>query len=388
MLGLHTEQRQRIANEVSVLMKRPRTAANKAQIDSLIRQDEELQGGVDREFEKRAMDAFGNGFLRGKTYDKNVLQSAGHIQHRDLGVAGLGTGAASAGGVLAPVGFNRSVDAAMKFATDLFEICDVVETPTGAAISYPADDDRNSTGFQVGEGQQTPMEDVANFSQVSLVPFKYSSGMIRVSWEMMQDSGIEIDSYAGSKFGIRLGRILGSVLTNGTGSGQPHGFVTQALAAGGTVAAVGTGGNPTKLQIADFAALEASLDVIYRANARFVMHPSTLQQLRATVNSVGAPIFPGLNDSVDDHIFGYPVSKNIFLQSIQPTASSPQVTTYPIAFGDFKRYRIRRVSPSVVYRFDERFADVMQTGFMQMMRVDGNLCDGNGGAIKLLSVTF
>jgi HK97 family phage major capsid protein len=53
-----------------------------------------------------------------------------------------------------------------------------------------------------------------------------------------------------------------------------------------------------------------------------------------------------------------------------------------IAFGDFQQaYVIRQVQGVQTMRFDERFADALQVGFLAFARYDGNVDDA--GAAKL-----
>jgi HK97 family phage major capsid protein len=53
-----------------------------------------------------------------------------------------------------------------------------------------------------------------------------------------------------------------------------------------------------------------------------------------------------------------------------------------IAFGDFNAaYVIRQVTGVSVKRFDERYADALQVGFMSYARYDGTIDDANAAKV-------
>jgi HK97 family phage major capsid protein len=59
-----------------------------------------------------------------------------------------------------------------------------------------------------------------------------------------------------------------------------------------------------------------------------------------------------------------------------------------IAFGDFNAaYVIRRVQGVQVKRFDERFADQLQVGFLSFARYDGNVDDSRAAKLYQNSAT-
>jgi HK97 family phage major capsid protein len=59
-----------------------------------------------------------------------------------------------------------------------------------------------------------------------------------------------------------------------------------------------------------------------------------------------------------------------------------------IAFGDFQSaYVIRQVTGVQVKRFDERFADALQVGFLSFARYDGTVDDANAAKLYVNSAT-
>jgi HK97 family phage major capsid protein len=80
---------------------------------------------------------------------------------------------------------------------------------------------------------------------VLLGAWKYSSRLVKVSIELMQDSAFDFESFLIKAFAIRLARILVSDFTAGLGtaSQMPLGVVTSTLANGTLIAAIGSSGN-------------------------------------------------------------------------------------------------------------------------------------------------
>jgi HK97 family phage major capsid protein len=204
--------------------------------------------------------------------------------------------------------------------------------------------------------------------------------------EMCQDTGFDLEQYLAERFGFRLARVLEPLFLNGAGTTEPRGVLQDtlvgALAAGsgtnnGSGLANGCGSD-------DLSNLELSLDVAYRKNAVFQVHPNTLNALRQTKDKQGRPLFPSLDG---DRLLGYPILTNPNMDQLQVSAGSPPVTRKTVMLGDFSKYVIRRVE-SVVMRLEERFIDTGTIAYIMFQRFDGALCDGGGGAIKCLANTF
>jgi HK97 family phage major capsid protein len=142
------------------------------------------------------------------------------------------------------------------------------------------------------------------------------------------------------------------------------------------------------LGLADFATLEAAVDVAYRPNARWMCHPSTLQHLRAQPDKQGRPLFPGLQNSPDgvNRIFNREIVTNPFMDQLQAQSSSPTVTRKPLAFADLSRYTIRLRSPMVVARLEERWAEYAIVGYQNVIRLDANFTDQGACAAYIQTI--
>ena len=97
----------------------------------------------------------------------------------------------------------------------------------------------------VGEGSQVSAAE-GSVSNIIFNAYKFSTKLVKVSLELLQDSAFDIEAFLKEQFAIWLGRGLNTVFTTGTGSGQPYGVLTQATAGPTAVGSSGnTGGSET-----------------------------------------------------------------------------------------------------------------------------------------------
>ena len=180
---------------------------------------------------------------------------------------------------------------------------------------------------------------------------------------------------------MMLGVTVDTAYVAGTGTTQPTGFNAAATVA--LTAATGTGSTtslPTSgaVQGADvLIELYHSIVPQYRPRASYIMHDATVKVVRKLKDSTGQYLWqPALVAGQPDTILGRPV---------YPDPHMPQigVSTVPIAFGDFRGYFIRDVTPLRFERSDEFAFGTDLVSFRALYRTDGKLADTN--AIKTYS---
>ena len=104
----------------------------------------------------------------------------------------LSVGTNAAGGFLVPEGFaNRITDAKVAFG-GMREAATIIETESGNDLPWPKSNDgagptNPNKGVILAENTQVAEKDII-YSSVTLQAFKYSSKLIRVSIELLQDS--------------------------------------------------------------------------------------------------------------------------------------------------------------------------------------------------------
>jgi HK97 family phage major capsid protein len=246
-----------------------------------------------------------------------------------------------------------------------------LQTSTGATLAIPTNDDTANTGAIVAEEGSHASGTALTLAQVNLGAYLYSSKIVKVSWQLLQDSEIDFPSLLARKFGERLGRIQNTHLTTGTGSGQPQGVVIGA--ASGVAGATGT---TTTIPADDLFNLFHSVDIAYRANARWMMSDTAALALRKVKDGNGQYLWqPGLQMSAPDMLLGKPVV-------INNDVAVPAASAKSVLFGDFSNYYIREVKAIQVVRLEELYAANGQNGYMAFMRMDGGMVDAGQNPVK------
>lgn len=309
------------------------------------------------------------------------------------------------GGYFVPAGFVYDIEKATKFFAPLLDgsVIRIMETATGQVLPYPTSNDTNNAWTLVSEATQvsdqgttpnyptqgtTPSGQPGNVlaGHVNFNAYKGTTGLIRVSLELLQDSAFSIESFLTEAFAVRLGRGYEYYLTNGSGSNAPTGILPAISASGATpVVAVGssatdgstnTGAN--SIGYADLVNLIHSVDPTYRRGAKFMFADSTLRFLRTLLDKFGRPLWvPGVKDSEPDTICGY---QYVINQSFPTIAAS--ATT--VAFGAWQKFIARKVRDLQVLRLDERFADFGEIAYVAFSRIDSNLVDAGTHPLNVL----
>ena len=277
-------------------------------------------------------------------------------------------GTASAGGYTVPQGFHAELEKRLLFFNTLRSVAKVIQTESGNALKWPGSDDTGNTAGLTAENATRTVTDLV-YGETTLNAYTYDS-TVKVSNELLQDTGINLEAEIASQLGDRIGRAEAAAFTTGTGSGQPQGVVT------GSSAGV-TSASATAIALSDIFGLMGSLDWSYQVNAKFMMHQAIWFSVLKLVDSQGRPLFADLVNGNQPKLYGFPVIIN------NNMASSIATTNKTILFGDFEKYIIRDSSQLLIRRLDERYADENATGFMALGRRDGRVLQS--AAIKRLT---
>ena len=170
----------------------------------------------------------------------------------------------------------------------------------------------------VGEGSGATTTSDPAFDAVTLGAWKYHSGVVLVSWELLQDASMNLGAWLSSALGRRIG-------------------------------------------------LTKSVDTAYLGRASFMMSPGVAGYIRTLQDSSARFVWEAnFAGSEPDRLLGYPVTIN---PAMQATLTTDKLV---VAFGDFKSgYYIRDAGPVTFGRLDELYAVNGRVGFYAWMRSDG-----------------
>lgn len=336
------------------------------------------------------------------------MQRAGTQEQRDqlAGSQSITYTQGNVGGYFVPAGFVYDIEKATKYFCPLLDgsIVRVLETATGQVLPYPTSNDTNEAWTILGEGAQVsdqgttpnyptqgsaPSGQPGNVlaGQITFNAFKGTTGLIRVSLELLQDSAFSIESFLTEAFAVRLGRGYEYYLTNGSGTNQPLGILPAIAASGATpVVAVGSSANDgvvgntgaNSIGYADLVNLIHSVDPTYRRGAAFMFADSSLRFLRTLLDKFGRPLWVGgVKEGEPDTICGYPYVINQSFPAIAASATS-------VAFGQWSKFIARKVRDLQVLRLDERFADFGEVAYVAFSRIDSRLVDAGTHPLNVL----
>jgi HK97 family phage major capsid protein len=299
--------------------------------------------------------------------DKALLQS-NYVQGIRNAAQTLTT---SGGGYLIPTDLEKTLEVALKFYGGILGNVGVLETGSGNPIDYPTVNDTGNSGRIIGINTAVTNTALV-FGQVVFSSYIFSSDIVLLPLALLQDAVFDMNALVADRLGERLGRLLNNKLTVGSGSSEPNGIVTAAVAAGNTVTA--TTGGATSVSYNNLVDLEHAVDPLYRANAKFMFHDSTLKALKKLVDGSNRPLWqPALTASfgqgAQPMILDHPYIVNNDMPVMAANADS-------ILFGDLTKYKYRKVAGgTTIMRLTERYADLLQVGILGFLRADGQLLD-------------
>lgn len=256
------------------------------------------------------------------------------------------------------------------------QVAQVVRTNTGATLPWPKVDDTSNKGRVLAENTAA---DVLSLSMgiVNIGAFKYTSDIVKVSMELLQDSFMDLGSYLTRALGTRIGRVLNDHFTTGaTDAAQPEGFMANNSTYHNSVVA----SDVNTFTYANLNSLVHSVDPAYRDMAKFLFSDNVLSYIKSLTDTAGRPLWwPGISAGMaaaqPPTLLGYEYVINQSMNSIPSATTGPGSTTSVsrrlVAFGDFSKYVIRDVRDVEVLRLNERYAEYAQTAFLAFSRHSG-----------------
>jgi HK97 family phage major capsid protein len=290
--------------------------------------------------------------------------------------ATLGTGTDTGGGYTVPQGFYGRMIDAQKAYGGMIAASFVFDTATGNALPIPTDNDTNNAGAILGENIQVGAQDVT-FGATTMNAYVYTSKLVLVSNQLLQDSAFDLDGWLSDKLGTRIARITNTHFTTGDGASKPTGVAT-AAPLGYTAGNSTTSGETANITYDDLIEIEHSVDPAYRKAAVFMMSDAALKIVKKLKDGIGRRLWmAGLAAKEPDTINSMPYV-------INQDMAAPAASAKSVLFGDFSNYFIRRVAGIQVLRLTERYADFNQVGFLAFQRWDGQLVEAGTHPIRYL----
>ena len=305
-----------------------------------------------------------------------------HIVIRAASPLSYVTGAAGADTI--PTGFVNQLETNLKWFGGMRQSrATILRTSSGQPLPWPTQDDTSNVGELVGEDTDaTQAVTEMSFGQVNFGAWTYSSKIVKVPIQLIQDSAFDVQAFVAKALGIRLGRIQNTHFTTGDGNSKPSGLITGA-ALGVTAANTHT----TDVTYANLVDLEHSVDPAYRVGAQFMFNDTTAAYLEKLVDGNSRPLLNSSLAGIDGPVVaGQPGVVKYTIKGYEVVLNSDManlgVSGKAVAFGDMSKYVIRDVLDLLLIRFNELYMTRGQIGFLCWMRTDGHLVDANAHPVR------
>ncbi|MCW9673282.1 phage major capsid protein [Klebsiella michiganensis] len=277
------------------------------------------------------------------------------------------------GGYTVPTQMLNKIVDAMKAYGGIASVAQILNTSNGQDITWSTSDGTSEEGELLAENTAASEGDVT-FGTAVLGAKKLSSKIIRVSNELLQDSGVDIEAYLAGRIAQRIGRGEAKYLIQGTGAGTP----TQPKGLAASVTGTVNTASATAFTWKEMNALRHAVDPAYRTapQIRWAFNDKTLQVVEEMEDNQGRPLWlPSIIGGAPAIVLNVPY---VVDQGIADLGAGNKF----IYFGDFNRFIVRRVTYMTLKRLVERYAEYDQTAFLAFHRFDCVLEDT--AAIKAL----
>lgn len=279
------------------------------------------------------------------------------------------------GGALIPQDFDGVLNNALKFYGPISQEVRTRYTDDGGRplkISL-GNDTANGLTLLATEGTSSPQETDPSFQSKIVNTDTLTGGLVRVSFQEVQDSYFSLDRVIEDYFALRYGRGLEKAITLGTDSA---GTALPSQTAGGLLGAAPVGFTTATLAGGigwdDLVSTFSAIDPAYLPNGKWSMSSGTRSYLLGLKDGFGRPYFipDPANSNPFERLMGYPIVLNQALPSFN--AVTPVANQTPILFGDFKQgYLLRTESRPSILKLSERYADTLEYGYFLFTRTGG-----------------
>lgn len=243
--------------------------------------------------------------------------------------AAMQTGSDPDGGYLVPSTMSSRMITKIYETSNLRALA-TVETIGGKELEIPRDEGEFGFGGWVGE-TTAPSETATSQLGVSKIFAHEMFAEPRVTQNMLEDAGLDIEAWVANKVGEKLGRIEATAFFTGTGVNQPRGLLTYANGtANGQIEQVISGG-ATSITADAIYNLVFQLKDYYTANANFLMKRTTVRDVMKLKDGQGNYLWQmgDIRGGQPSTLLSFPVVR----AEDMPTVAASSLS---IAFGDFR----------------------------------------------------
>ncbi|MEB3210272.1 MAG: phage major capsid protein [Leptolyngbyaceae bacterium] len=288
------------------------------------------------------------------------------------------------GGYTIPQGFQAEIEKAMKAYGGIMETARIWRTDSGNVVDWPKANDTSNRAYLLSEAgnAETSAVKITDANQ-QFEAYKLTTGLLRLSSELIQDSAFNIEQVVTEFLAERMGRGVNYYGTLGSGSSQPKGVVVAAAHGNNTA-------DDQAIAPSDFLNLQHEVDPAYRVNGRYMFHDSVLKEIKrqSLIATAGFPFWlPDFAGTSPGTILGNPYTVNQDMAVFTQGSASANDAAKIALFGDFSKFILRLVGNMRLVRLNERFGDTDEIGIVGFWRIDSDLLEAGMHPVKYMRVS-
>jgi HK97 family phage major capsid protein len=237
------------------------------------------------------------------------------------------------------------------------------------------------TAFRLGENVQAGQNQAAPMHGTTLNWFAYRTQDIPISFELEQDSFVDVMDLLQTALPIALARGAGGDLAYGTGGGtEPTGIVQAAVSSGVEISlsADGPGAISTSNIVASLEQVMLDVDVVHRSHPKcaWLMDDGTWMAIRKLGPSSARPLAFDRGDveyASSPTCGGYLLGKPVYIcNDLAGSNGSNPVAN--IIFGNLSRFYVRQAGSIRIRRnLESAYVTNGQALYTALMRLDSNI---------------
>jgi len=267
------------------------------------------------------------------------------------------------------------IEQAKRYYGGWMGACDEFRTERGNAMNFPTVDETGIKGAQEAAGTDAFASSTdITLGYKTMGAYYYSSQGVSISNDTLQDADFDLNKWVGEILGERLWRAISTALTTYNGSSKPQGI------AGPGGASVGVNMSKCAVTRARLLQLKRKVNYAYRLSPKcgWMMHSDMLDEIAQIVDGDSRPLWqPSMAVGVPDKIEGYPYWLNNDMASNTAYPVGTDLNYRHVLYGDFSKFKIRYAGPTMLVRLVERYAELLETGFIAIQRIDSELIAAN-----------
>lgn len=274
-----------------------------------------------------------------------------------------GTNPAEAGGFTVPTTLQARVIEALVSYGGIASVCQLLQTDNGAPIAWATSNGGEEEGELIGENKAASEKDI-EFGMGTLGSHTISSKIIRVSEQLLQDSGIDMETFLAGRISKRVARTRNRLIVKGTGAGETADAPAQPKGLEVSVPQGAMTAKATSFTWQEVNSLIHSIDPAYRMSSKFrlAFNDKTLQVMEEMVDGNNRPLWlPGIDSDRPATMLKY---QYVIDQAIADVGAGKKF----MFAGDFNEVVLRAVRSLTLKRLVERYAEYGQVGFLAFVR--------------------